>query len=177
MAFPIYLPPLRDRGGDIELLAHRFLEMLNAAEGSNKKFASAALERLRTYTWPGNVRELKNAVQRAFIMSDDEIGLQCLPQEVLSLAALSGPYLPIRVGTSLAEVEQRLILATLNHYGQSKEKTARALGISLKTLYNRLSTYKRAQRDLWGSAVDRPEAKGYEPQWPGRSFSWPSRIT
>jgi two-component system, NtrC family, response regulator AtoC len=108
-AFPIYLPPLRDRVADIELLAHHFLEILNAAKGSNKRFASAALERLRTYTWPGNVRELKNVVQRAFILSDDHIDPECLPQEVQGLAALAGPYLHIRVGTPLAEVEQRLI--------------------------------------------------------------------
>jgi two-component system, NtrC family, response regulator AtoC len=159
MAFPIYLPPLRDRGGDVELLSHHFLEILNATEGSNKRFASAALERLRTYTWPGNVRELRNVVQRAFIMSDDEISLECLPPEVLGLAPLSGPYLHIRVGTSLAEVEQRLILATLNRYGQSKDKTARVLGISLKTLYNRLNNHKRARGGPWGSAADGAEAK------------------
>jgi two-component system response regulator AtoC len=75
------------------------------------------------------------------------------------MAPLSGPYLHIRVGTSLAEVEQRLILATLNHHGQSKNKTARALGISLKTLYNRLSNYKRAREGPWGSAADGAEAK------------------
>ena len=171
MAFPIYLPPLRDRVADIELLAHHFLEILNAAKGSNKRFDSAALERLRTYTWPGNVRELKNVVQRAFIMSDDHIGPECLPQEVLGPAAVAGPYLHIRVGTPLAEVEQRLILATLDHYRQSKNKTARALGISLKTLYNRLHSYRRVQRALGRSAVDRTEATWCEAQFPGRSSS------
>jgi len=148
--FPISLPPLRDRPGDITLLAQHFLDALNQAEGTEKRFSPAALERLERHDWPGNVRELKNAIHRAYIMSEREIEPGTLPAElgapVVSASTGSGgdgaPAL--KVGTSLSEAERHLILATLDHYGGDKKKTAEVLGISLKTLYNRLNVYKRA---------------------------------
>jgi two-component system response regulator AtoC len=147
--FPISLPTLRERRGDVTLLAHHFLEALNAAEGTQKRFSPAALERLERHEWPGNVRELKNAIQRAYIMAEGEIDLSSLPADlgapVVSSAAGSagGNGTPLKVGTSLSEAERHLILATLDHYGGDKRKTADVLGISLKTLYNRLNVYKR----------------------------------
>jgi len=142
--FPIYLPPLRERGGDIELLAESFLEQLNKAEGTNKMFTKAAMERLRVHSWPGNVRELKNLVHHAFILADDEIGPNCLPPELARGGDFSGPGLQLRVGVSLAEADRRLILATLNEFSDNKKKAAEILGISLKTLYNRINDYKAA---------------------------------
>jgi DNA-binding NtrC family response regulator len=147
--FPINLPPVRDRPGDISLLAQYFLEALNTAEGTQKRFGPGTLERLERHDWPGNVRELKNAIQRAYIMAEDSIDPACLPIElgapVVSAATLAGdnggPV--IKVGTSLSEAERHLILATLDHYAGDKKKTAEVLGISLKTLYNRLNVYKR----------------------------------
>jgi DNA-binding NtrC family response regulator len=141
--FPMRLPALREREGDVELLADHFLELLNKAEGTSKKFSPLARQRLRTHSWPGNVRELKNAVQRAYIMAEDQVELDDLPGEgdVAAGSAARAGTGSLQVGASLADVERRLILATLEHYGGDKKKAAEILGISLKTLYNRLNLY------------------------------------
>jgi len=139
--FPIHMPPLREREGDIDLLAGFFLNQLNERQGTGKQFTPDSLGRLQTHAWPGNVRELKNVVHRAFIMADQEISPRCLPREV---GGDSGNVrnLHFQVGASISEVEQRLIMATLEAYGGNKRKTADVLGVSLKTLYNRLNTYR-----------------------------------
>jgi two-component system response regulator AtoC len=139
--FPIHMPPLRDRGEDIELLASYFLGQLNERHGTAKRFTDESVERLRSHSWPGNVRELKNVVHRAFIMAEEEISPRCLPREV---GGDSGTLrsLHFQVGTSISEVERRLIMATLDMHGGNKRKTADILGVSLKTLYNRLNTYR-----------------------------------
>ena len=139
--FPIHMPPLRERGDDVQLLAEYFLGQLNERQGTGKVFAEDALDRLRSHSWPGNVRELKNVVHRAFIMADNEITPRCLPREVGGDSG-SVRSLNFQVGTSIEEVERRLIMATLDAYGGNKRKTADVLGVSLKTLYNRLNTYR-----------------------------------
>ena len=147
--FPIELPPLRERAGDIVRLATSVLEGLNEAEGTHKQLEPAALERLERHDWPGNVRELKNVVQRAFILANEDIDVSCFPVELgaatLPLAAATGNGAggTVKVGTSLDEVERQLILATLEQFEGDKKRTAEVLGISLKTLYNRLNLYKR----------------------------------
>ncbi len=147
--FPIELPPLRERPGDVVRLTNSVLETLNEAEGVRKQLHPTAMERLERHDWPGNVRELKNVVQRAFILANDDIDLSCFPPE---LGAASLPLASsvdrsggtsVKVGTSLGEVERQLILATLEQYEGDKKRTAEVLGISLKTLYNRLNLYKR----------------------------------
>ena len=138
--FPIQLPPLRERGDDVELLAEKFLADLNLAEGTAKHFTRACLERLHRHSWPGNVRELQNVIRRAFILAEEDVGVDSLPLAVTEeLAAAS---LVTRVGTPIAEMERRLILATLEHCDGDKKKAADLLKISLKTLYNRLNEYK-----------------------------------
>src|SRR5580658_4129079 len=138
--FPIRLPPLRQRGADIELLARHFLAELNRVEGTAKSFSADSLARLYQYGWPGNVRELRNQVQRAYIMADDVI--ECgLPAGAALAADDDGTTLTIRVGTPLEEVERRVTLATLAQCGHVKRKAADILGVSLKTLYNRLEVY------------------------------------
>jgi two-component system, NtrC family, response regulator AtoC len=137
--FPLSMPPLRDRGSDIELLAQHFLEVLNKQESGQKHFAAATIAALYAHSWPGNVRELKNYVQRAFILADGEIGVDLAPAAVASPE--TAPILTVRVGSTLDEVSRRLIEATLAECG-SKRKAADMLGISLKTLYNRLAVYK-----------------------------------
>jgi two-component system response regulator AtoC len=139
--FPIHMPPLRERGEDIQLLADYFLSQLNERQGTSKVWTEDSLDRLRTHSWPGNVRELKNVVHRAFIMADHEITPRCLPREVGGDSGLVRS-LNFQVGTSIEEVERRLIMATLDSYGGNKRKTADILGVSLKTLYNRLNTYR-----------------------------------
>jgi DNA-binding NtrC family response regulator len=139
--FPIHMPPLRERGDDVQLLADYFLEQLNERQGTTKRFTEESLERLRTHSWPGNVRELKNVVHRAFIMADQEISPRALPREVGGDSGYQRS-LSFQVGTSIEEVERRLIMATLDAYGGNKRKTADILGVSLKTLYNRLNSYR-----------------------------------
>jgi DNA-binding NtrC family response regulator len=141
--FPIEVPCLREREGDADLLANLFLERLNQEEQDAKVFSMASRRFLRDYHWPGNVRELKNAVYRAFILSGRE----------LDLAAATGPFKPLvapvesdcinfPLGSRLADAERRLIFATLNYCAGNKTQTAEVLGISLKTLYNRLNEYQ-----------------------------------
>jgi two-component system, NtrC family, response regulator AtoC len=143
--FPIHLPPLRDRLEDVELLAQHFVDEISQSEGKTKSFTPAGLRRMASYPWPGNVRELRNAVHRAYVMTEGGlISEEWLPQadpDTPLPAATSGRSLSVHVGMSLAEVERMMIYATLDHYGGHKEKTAATLGVSLKTLYNRLKEY------------------------------------
>jgi two-component system response regulator AtoC len=153
--FPLALPPLRERSDDIQLLANHFLEEINRAEATAKSFAPPTLERFKGYDWPGNVRELKNVVHRAYIMADDVIEPRCVPPELGRTGQASGPYFQVRVGSKVSDVERRLILATLEQCGGTKEKAAAMLGISLKTLYNRLRDYQ--------AQPDAPAAEGAPP--------------
>ena len=139
--FPIHMPPLSERGEDIQLLAEYFLAQLNERQGTTKRFTEESLERLRSHNWPGNVRELKNVVHRAFIMADQDITPRALPREVGGDSGFQRS-LCFQVGTSIEEVERRLIMATLEANGGNKRQTADVLGVSLKTLYNRLNSYR-----------------------------------
>ncbi len=138
--FPIRLPPLRERDTDLEQLAQYFLDELNRAEGTHKTFSRDALVRLYQHSWPGNVRELKNYVQRHFIMADDVIECEVAVVDPVQKRD-DGTTITIRVGTPLEEVERRVTMATLAYCGHVKRKAAEILGVSLKTLYNRLETY------------------------------------
>lgn len=144
--FPIHLPPLRERGTDIELLAEHFLAELNAQDQVSKRFSPAAIAALYTHSWPGNVRELKNYVHRAFILADDVIEADLEPEALAREA--DGPVLTIRLGTPLEEVNRRVLEATLRDCGNVKRKAAEVLGISLKTLYNRLASYHKEGEDV-----------------------------
>jgi DNA-binding NtrC family response regulator len=143
--FAIDVPPLRDRDDDIELLARHFLQELNREVGEAKRFSDEAVEALVGHHWPGNVRELKNAVHSAFILADDVIEVGDLPPEVASdlPPPLVSGRLEVRPGTSIAEAERRLIMATLDHYDGNRTRAAHSLGISVKTLYNRLKAYSQ----------------------------------
>ena len=141
--FPLHVPPLRDRGRDIKLLAEHFLGELNEQAGTAKVLSPRSIDILNLHSWPGNVRELRNAVQRAFILAEHVLELeQPTPSNRLQTAAANDGYLRIPVGTSLAEAQKEVILSTLAHYEGNKRRTAKVLGISLKTLYNRLELYE-----------------------------------
>jgi DNA-binding NtrC family response regulator len=165
--FPLELPPLRERLSDVALLASHFLADIGAQEGQQRSFSAAALAQLARYHWPGNVRELRNAVQRAYVMAQgDVIDDRWLPRGEPAAAAAAGPApaasvvpvpaaapvtatvpadpgesITLPIGTSMAQAERALTLATLRHFHHHKERTAAVLGISLKTLYNRLKEY------------------------------------
>jgi DNA-binding NtrC family response regulator len=155
--FPLMLPPLRERGADIEMLARHFLDELNAAHGTRKMFGREAIESLKEYRWPGNVRELRNYIQRAFILADDVIEAGAVGPTLPAQPASTGLTLAIPVGTSLAEVDRKLIFATLDLCGGVKKRAADILGISLKTLYNRLEEY--GSSGATGVTTDRPDGK------------------
>lgn len=140
--FPIHIPTLRERGEDILLLADRFLEQCNENAGVRKSFDQRALEALRRHDWPGNVRELRNAVIHGHLLAGTVIRLEDLPGQVSSTSPGDDDFIRLTVGMPLAEVERRTILSTLGHYNGDKKKAADVLGISLKTLYNRLKRYK-----------------------------------
>jgi DNA-binding NtrC family response regulator len=147
--FAIDVPPLRDRDDDIELLARHFLQELNREVGEAKRFSDEAVEALVGHHWPGNVRELKNAVHSAFILADDVIEVGDLPPEVASdlpPPSISGRF-EVRPGTSIADAERRLIMATLDHHDGNRTRAAHSLGISVKTLYNRLKAYSQEDAD------------------------------
>ncbi len=140
--FPLELPALRERGKDVELIAEDFLEQLNAQHHGKKRFSPEVLASLNAHRWPGNVRELKNYVQRAYIMaSDDLISASVVPLQMSPNAPVAETVVTIPVGMSLAEADRHLIFATLEQCGGVKKRAAEVLGISLKTLYNRLEEY------------------------------------
>jgi DNA-binding NtrC family response regulator len=145
--FPINVAPLRERGEDVQLLADHFLADLNTRHASAKVFGTGALQTLHEYHWPGNVRELKNAIERAFIVCEHELELQPMhihaPIGVRTAAHDNEGGIRVPIGSSLAQAERWLIEATLAHWAGNKNRAAKTLGCSLKTLYNKLAMYER----------------------------------
>ncbi len=135
---PIELPSLRERTEDIPLLAQHFLKKF-AVENQKEiiDFSPEATDFLLRYEWPGNVRELENAIERAVILTKNSyIEATDLAQENLLMAHLAPP------GRSLKEVERERILNVLNETGGNRSETARILGISRATLYNKIREYE-----------------------------------
>ncbi|MCB9465520.1 MAG: sigma-54-dependent Fis family transcriptional regulator [Candidatus Eisenbacteria bacterium] len=141
--FPISIPPLREREGDVRLLANSFLAQLNDQNGTEVALDDAGMVRLESYSWPGNVRELRHAIHRAYIMSDPDDGALRLPDRLASpFAKEPEPTGGLVPGKTISEVERELIQLTLEKTDGDKPEAAQMLGISLKTLYNRLNAYK-----------------------------------
>lgn len=139
--FPIHVPPLREREGDVMLLARYFLGVLNRAHKSQKRFAEQALQRLNENRWVGNVRELKNVIDSAYLIAGNEIGEKDI-QEWSAAWGGKDPYAPnLKIGDTLEDVERELLYAALRYYNGNKRRAAQSLGISLKTVYNRLARY------------------------------------
>ncbi|PLC48003.1 sigma-54-dependent Fis family transcriptional regulator [Pollutimonas subterranea] len=139
--FPLELPPLRDRDSDILILAEHFLSKLNAEGQTKKTFSPEALKAMSEYSWPGNIRELRNYVYRSYILADTVIHGDFNTFELESHSAGWGSEIMVPVGVPLADANKQLILATLKQCGGVKKAAAEMLGISLKTLYNRLEEY------------------------------------
>lgn len=157
---PIYLPPLRNRREDIIPLAEYFLEkMCMENHKERKRLTSEAKKKLLEYSWPGNVRELANIIERAVVMtSSSDIGPEYLYLENLlkndkSVMAATSPVQPplqphssqrnitLTVGMSLQELEKKLIIETLEAQHHNRTRTAEILGISIRTLRNKLHEY------------------------------------
>jgi DNA-binding NtrC family response regulator len=152
--FPIDMPPLRNRGDDVELLANRFLAELNAQSMTQKRLSPHSRMTLKEHSWPGNVRELKNCIERAFILGDSMLELAPLIQNAARSEGAEQPLnggaavrerLEIRVGSRIYDMERSLIEATLDYFKGNKRRAADALGCSLKTLYNKLNGYSQRQ--------------------------------
>jgi DNA-binding NtrC family response regulator len=144
----IRMPPLRERRGDVPLLARHFQRTYAARHGRPAGgITPEALVLLETHGWPGNVRELENVIEAAVVLSDDgTITPDVLPvevggrQRVEDLPEAEG--LRLAPGTSLPEAERRLILDTLRRTDGNKTAAARILGIGLRTLYRKLEHYE-----------------------------------
>lgn len=141
--FMISVPALKDRGGDIELLANFFLNE-NKSAMDHKYLSPEALKVMNEYHWPGNIRELKNAMQRAYLMSEGKmVAVDHLPTDVLTpeVVQREEDYTEM----TLEDLEKKHIVRTLEHMKGNKTKTAKTLGITVKTLYNKLHSYGMIQ--------------------------------
>ncbi|HTV58632.1 MAG TPA: sigma-54 dependent transcriptional regulator [Verrucomicrobiae bacterium] len=151
--FHIHLPPLREHKSDLPHLIESLLADISEKHGKKVTGVGAeVMELFMSYPWPGNVRELRNVLERAAIASDKEtIGRQHLPPEfghahaTVATAGLAGIRFP--VGTTVDAAERELILQTLSATNQNKTRAAELLGISLKTLHNKLKEYEAGRSD------------------------------
>ncbi len=143
--YPIKLPPLRERREDIPLLATHFLEIYKKRSNKNiTGITKKALVWLRRYDWPGNVRELENAMERAVIIAQGRmVDIDDLPHAVRG--AETNRTIEIEVGTSIDEVEKRMIIQTLAYTRGDRSRAAQILGIGRKTLYRKLQQYNHEE--------------------------------
>ncbi|HST45186.1 MAG TPA: sigma-54 dependent transcriptional regulator [Luteimonas sp.] len=136
---PVTMPPLRDRGNDVVLLANLFIDRLNTRYGLRKRLATGAETLLLRHRWPGNVRELRSAVQRAYLMQpDDALFVRPLATRV-PVWQEDDTSILFSVGTTLEDMERRALLKTLAYFDNDKTATARALGVSVRTIHNHLA--------------------------------------
>lgn len=141
---PIELPPLRERSTDIVELAQHFLAYRNAQEQQLKSISQDALALIAKYQWPGNVRELKHTIERAYILAGDCINVDHLQLDLDTpkMAPSDDEYtIHLDGETPLHEIERKVILSTLEALDGNKSQSAAKLGISTKTLYNKLDKY------------------------------------
>jgi DNA-binding NtrC family response regulator len=156
--FHIPMPPLREHLEDLPAMAEAMLAEMNLKHGRRVPgVAPSMLDRMMTYDWPGNGRELRNTVERAVILCPDGAPLDAghLPRgfgkgHAPAAQALDASMVPIHVGSSVDEAERLLILRTLEATGQNKTRAAEILGLSLKTLHNKLKLYSRISADQQG---------------------------
>jgi two-component system response regulator AtoC len=140
----IILPPLRQRPGDIPLLAKAFLKEFAVENGKNvNDFTPEALEALMNYAWPGNVRELRTAIEHAVVLTRGEkIGLRDLPPALRAAAPWSNPARFLaQPDLTVAQAEKQLILRALKESGGNRTEAAKKLGMSRRTLHRKLHLY------------------------------------
>lgn len=143
--FPIHIPPLRERMADLPLLAQSFLDNLNRENNTSYTIESRDMERLMAYDWPGNVRELRHSIHRAYILTAPDAEHLSVPDTFASPFSRKhvASAQPISlVGRTIEEVERELITETLKQFDNNKTRAAEVLGVSVKTLYNRLGSYE-----------------------------------
>jgi DNA-binding NtrC family response regulator len=165
--FNLHMPPLREHKEDIPALVRALLEELNAKHGRSVAEPSDAVYSVfQNYSWPGNVRELRNILERAVIVCEDSlIEARHLPpgfgQTTVRLAANDPDALRLGVGTTVEEAEKLLILKTLAATNNNKTRAAEILGISLKTLHNKLKEYGSSSASEPGPAREDEAGVGH----------------
>ena len=137
----VTVPSLSARGNDALEIAERAVAELNALTGTDKALSEELRERLRSYPWPGNVVELKNTLRAAYAGTEPDEEIEVSKVFAPALSESGADPAAHLVGNSFWEVEKKLLLATLEHTEGNKRQAAKLLGISLKTLYNRLHAY------------------------------------
>jgi DNA-binding NtrC family response regulator len=153
--FNIHMPPLRDHMEDLPAMTEAMLNEMNQKHGRKVSgVGPAILERMMSYDWPGNARELRNTIERAVILCPDGAPLDeaHLPPgfgkaQVPVMQAFDEGVVMVRVGTTVDEAERMLILRTLDAAGQNKTRAAEILGVSLKTLHNKLKEYNQPREE------------------------------
>jgi two-component system response regulator HydG len=142
----LVLPPLRERRDDIPLLASLFLREFRSTHGKEAEgFSPAALDALRAHSWPGNVRELRNAVESMVVVSRGKVlDVEALPPSILPAGPAPAPRAgapPSLAGMTLREAEELLLRTALEAQGGNRERAAKSLGISERTLYRKIKEY------------------------------------
>jgi DNA-binding NtrC family response regulator len=153
--FNIHMPPLREHLDDLPAMVEAMVVEMNQKHGRRVSGVSPSmLERLKAHSWPGNARELRNAIERAVILCPDDSPLEAahLPlgfgKDQTQGPATDGNSITVRVGSTVDEAERLLILRTLEVTGQNKTRAAEILGVSLKTLHNKLKEYSQARQEV-----------------------------
>ncbi len=141
--FTLTLPPLRDRSGDLGLLAQHFVSLFNEKHGMAVEGMGESVRRLlEDYPWPGNVRELRNVMERSVVLAKEgPIENRHLPPYIQHPDPAVGAHISLPIGTTMAEAEKKLILQTLEQVGNNKAEAARRLGLDVKTIRNKLKAY------------------------------------
>jgi DNA-binding NtrC family response regulator len=143
---PLTIPPLRERKSDIALLADLFLKRFSSQNSTPmQRISGPAMAALTAYPWPGNVRELENTIQRGVLIGD---GDEMLPDHLMLDASLdvSFPTASVRAGMTVREMEKELIFNTLDDVNDNRTHAAKMLGISIRTLRNKLNEYQAERR-------------------------------
>jgi transcriptional regulator with PAS, ATPase and Fis domain len=154
--FHIHMPPLREHIEDLQVMAEAMVHEMNQKHTRHVSgLSDQILDRMLAYDWPGNARELRNTIERAVILCPDGTPLDVshlprtfgTPQLPVAARATDANVVPIRVGTTVDEAERMLIVRTLESTGQNKTRAAEILGVSLKTLHNKLKEYSHSRED------------------------------
>jgi transcriptional regulator with PAS, ATPase and Fis domain len=146
---PLNIPPLRTRKKDINNLVQYFLTKVSVDNKMRiKEISPDALHKIHRWSWPGNIRELQNVIERSCLMSSGD----CLfPEDIRIETTSLQPQAPVETGLvttgmTIQEAERRLILKTLEHTGENRTQAAKILGISIRTLRNKLNEYRSTER-------------------------------
>jgi DNA-binding NtrC family response regulator len=141
----IELPPLRERRDDLPMLVQNFVQ--HYAARNNKEIVGVddeALAALQAHPWPGNVRQLRNVIERAAVVCHGRVIRRSdLAHEFQSITSVDGGYVKVRIGSTLEDMEKELISRTIEFSDGNKTHAAQILGVSTKTLYNKLERYRK----------------------------------